>query len=728
MRLHLSELMDRRELAEAIEAGYVRVQAHPHLPLRILNYTEKTQYERAWTAVTRACRGLVIDADDYVVARPFPKFFNYSEHEASQFDLDARVVVTDKMDGCFVGSTTLNLWGGGTITIGEVVRNKLPVTLVGMDEAGELVPATVTDWHYNGTKDHWLDVTVGCPVSRRSGAGGHANVLRVTVNHHLYVNGAYVPACDVRPGDRMVRQAWQPSAEVYNLVRASLLGDGCVMRSATKPDQAKYQEGHSARQGDYVEALRKAMGDCVSVRADTVSGYGSRIMWVGTKEYTDFGDLRREWYPDGVKRVPADLSWLDDFAVAKWLMDDGYRQRFKAQADRISFATHSFTLEEIARLGDRLAELYGISWHTVDDGGRGHTLVINSGRRQQIERLWAAIAPHVHPTMRYKLPERHQDVPYREMPVGRELSRAEETEVLSVERVEVTKQNFPHGRVGYDVSTTTENYLARGVLVHNSLGILYPTPDGHAIATRGSFGSEQSAHASKVWRDRYAAGSEVNDGVTWLFEIIFPQNRIVCDYGDLDDLVLLGGVEKLTGKVIAPADLSYRGPRSETFAYRTLAEVLAAEPRRGAEGLVIRFPDKADLMIKVKQEDYVALHRVITGLNARGVWERLGAGDSVQGICEGLPDEFHGWVQGLAKELFAQRDQLVARVAEEHARIVSGLPDGWGRKEYAAVAGRSANRGWLFLALDGKDASAKMWHSLKPAGDLRPVNVSEDTA
>jgi hypothetical protein len=37
-----------------------------------------------------------------------------------------------------------------------------------------------------------------------------------------------------------------------------------------------------------------------------------------------------------------------------------------------------------------------------------------------------------------------------------------------------------------------------------SLGILYPTPDGHAIATRGAFVSEQALHATELWLDRYA--------------------------------------------------------------------------------------------------------------------------------------------------------------------------------------------------------------------------------
>ena len=122
-----------------------------------------------------------------------------------------------------------------------------------------------------------------------------------------------------------------------------------------------------------------------------------------------------------------------------------------------------------------------------------------------------------------------------------------------------------------------------------SLGILVPTPGGYEIATRGSFSSDQARHATKVWRERYA-GTEVRPGVTYLFEIVYPGNRIVVDYGDLDDLVLLGGVEIRTGRPVAAADLPWTGPKVATFDFPTLGEALAAPPRAGAEGFVLRFP------------------------------------------------------------------------------------------------------------------------------------------
>lgn len=260
-----------------------------------------------------------------------------------------------------------------------------------------------------------------------------------------------------------------------------------------------------------------------------------------------------------------------------------------------------------------------------------------------------------------------------------------------------------------------------------SLGILYPTPDGHAVATRGSFTSDQAQHATKVWQERYADASNVDDDITWLFEIIYPENRIVCDYGDTDDLFLLGGVHHRNGVPVTADVLDFPGPKVIRFDYGTLAEALAAPPRPGAEGVVICFARDAT-MVKVKQDDYVALHRLVTGLNARVVWERLGDGETVQQICEPLPDEFHPWVEGVAGDLMNRAVEIVTGARTEHARIKAALPDGWTRKDYAAVAARSDNRAWLFMLLDGKDPAAKIWRTLRPSGEHRPVNISEDTA
>jgi RNA ligase len=260
-----------------------------------------------------------------------------------------------------------------------------------------------------------------------------------------------------------------------------------------------------------------------------------------------------------------------------------------------------------------------------------------------------------------------------------------------------------------------------------SLAITYPTPHGHAVATRGSFTSDQAVHATGVLQSRYAGWAPPH-GITVLAEILYPANRIVVDYGDLDDLVLLGAVDIKTGRTFGPdAVPDWPGPVIETFPYRTFAEALAAPVRDNREGFVIWFPDR-DTRTKVKYEAYVALHKIVTGLNARVVWDQLGAGKTVAEICEPLPDEFHTWVEEVGDGLSRQMLDILTGARQEHSRIVASLPDGWTRKDYAAVAGQSPSRAWLFMILDGRDPAPKIWRTLQPAGDVRPTSYCEDAA
>jgi RNA ligase len=264
-----------------------------------------------------------------------------------------------------------------------------------------------------------------------------------------------------------------------------------------------------------------------------------------------------------------------------------------------------------------------------------------------------------------------------------------------------------------------------------SLGILYWLPGGRpAIATRGSFASEQAAHASALFRERYeqSFAPAAGDGLTHLFEVVYPANRIVVDYGGVDDLFYLGCVDIETGRTHGPdAGAGWPGPKAEAFECLTLAHALELQPRPNAEGIVVHFLD-SDQRVKVKQEDYVALHRLVTGMNARVVWERIGQGETADSLCQGIPEEFWPWVRQVAAELEAERARVTADAAAEHERILAGLPDGWGRKDYALAAVQSPSRPWLFNLLDGRDPAEGIWRTLKPSGERTLVAYREDTA
>lgn len=273
-----------------------------------------------------------------------------------------------------------------------------------------------------------------------------------------------------------------------------------------------------------------------------------------------------------------------------------------------------------------------------------------------------------------------------------------------------------------------------------SLGIVYRAPEGKPrVATRGSFTSDQASHATELLHKKIKSLDFCAWDMRWtpLFEIVYPANRIVCDYGELDDLVLLGAVNVETGEVRGPYATShfivdYNGPIAEEFHKVNLAEALAMEPREGAEGVVVRFLSDNE-MCKIKQEDYVILHRLVTGLSEKSVWEALGEGKNVEQICEPLPDEFHSWVAEVADKLRRQFELRLHQINGLFLDILFDLEirldEDWTRKDFALAAKDSVHRGFLFALLDGNNIEPKVWQSLKPVGDTRIFNgQSEDVA
>jgi RNA ligase len=265
-----------------------------------------------------------------------------------------------------------------------------------------------------------------------------------------------------------------------------------------------------------------------------------------------------------------------------------------------------------------------------------------------------------------------------------------------------------------------------------SLGILYPTPTGWAVATRGSFQSDQAVWATDLYNHRYGDFTP-NPAWTYLFEIVYPENRIVVSYGDLQDLILLGAVDIATGKTVPLVEVreGWTGPVVEVFPYTTMRQVLSAPVRDNAEGFVVWHP-ASDARVKIKYDQYKFLHRLLTGVTPKHVWEILSSGDDPVVVFESAPDEFHGWLKAVIADLTAQYAEVEGRARSLYQTVEASLPEGWVRRDLAeavmaATTGEAALlRPLLFLVADGRDLSGHIWKMLRPAGDTPLRLVSGD--
>ena len=256
-----------------------------------------------------------------------------------------------------------------------------------------------------------------------------------------------------------------------------------------------------------------------------------------------------------------------------------------------------------------------------------------------------------------------------------------------------------------------------------SLGILYRGAGQPAIATRGSFESPQARWATEHYRRTYGS-VPVPDGVTYLFEIIYPDNRFIVDYGDFADLVLLAVIDTATG-ADRPLPDDWPGPRikrrGDTGDVSGVVEWVRHGAPANAEGMVIRFapaaPDQASVRVKVKCDEYVRLHRLLTGVTARTIWEHLAAGRSVDDLVDGAPEPFVAWVNAIASQLRAAytRVETSCRNALSDGRVTP--LDRRGAAGYVASLGEHAPV--VFKMLDGRPYDQLVWRAVRPAGDTR---------
>jgi RNA ligase len=180
-----------------------------------------------------------------------------------------------------------------------------------------------------------------------------------------------------------------------------------------------------------------------------------------------------------------------------------------------------------------------------------------------------------------------------------------------------------------------------------SLGILFYYQDRWVMATRGSFVSEQAVKGFEMLKNYDY--EKLHKNYTYLFEIIYKENRIVVQY-EYDDLILLGMIETKTGYEV---DLHKEGTdvRLKNLidnlgfkVVRKFDKVKSYEPLKhfipdSKEGYVVRFSNGD--RIKIKGEEYLKLHKLMTNVSTTAVWEMLSEGRDVLELLKDVPDEFY---------------------------------------------------------------------------------------
>jgi len=201
-----------------------------------------------------------------------------------------------------------------------------------------------------------------------------------------------------------------------------------------------------------------------------------------------------------------------------------------------------------------------------------------------------------------------------------------------------------------------------------SLGILFFYEGKWIIATRGSFTSDQAVKAQEILNSKYIVES-IPKGYATLFEIIYPENRIVVDYGDEEKLVVLGMTSRVSGKemdynsllnVHNESGMSVVKKYDGINDYKQLKEKI----ENNQEGFVVKFTNGE--RIKIKGEEYLRLHKIMTNLSTTAVWEVLSNGDTIENLLKDVPDEFYKKIMTYERDLKYGFFQISERAGKLH--------------------------------------------------------------
>ena len=240
--------------------------------------------------------------------------------------------------------------------------------------------------------------------------------------------------------------------------------------------------------------------------------------------------------------------------------------------------------------------------------------------------------------------------------------------------------------------------------IDGSLGILYRDNGMHKIATRGSFDSEQA-----VWATYHLTGyydmCRLPPEFTLLFEIVYPDNRIVVDYGDDEDLFLLAIRNRFTGEYLPFYPDVYEWaeffgfPTPRVCSFNNVTDIIAATDNLPIteEGWVVEFSDGQ--RFKFKGDRYLEVHRIISAASFKRVLESVADGTYEETLAT-IPDELLDEIRGWKSEI----DEVVAHKMAVVESVFAKAPKK-DRKTFAlwVKESRPELAPYLFRKLDGQN-------------------------
>lgn len=249
--------------------------------------------------------------------------------------------------------------------------------------------------------------------------------------------------------------------------------------------------------------------------------------------------------------------------------------------------------------------------------------------------------------------------------------------------------------------------------VDGSMGIFFWYLGHPVFASRGSFTSDQCV---KGWKMLQKLPYEsLSNKHTYIFEIIYPENRIVIDYAGEEKLVLLAGINTISG-----CEIPRKNMEELLGAFFELVKVyhikgswdqLKSLNEPNKEGFVIAFIN--GFRMKIKFEEYFRLHRILTKVSNLDIWERLMKGVPITDLLEDIPDELYDWVHKTIADLTKEFMKIKLEYLEIFEKLLEN-PQSKTKKGFAELALKYPHSEILFSIYEDKNYNEHIWKMIRP--------------
>lgn len=214
-----------------------------------------------------------------------------------------------------------------------------------------------------------------------------------------------------------------------------------------------------------------------------------------------------------------------------------------------------------------------------------------------------------------------------------------------------------------------------------SLGIIYYYNNCWNVNTRGSFTSDQSIKGTELL-SKYRTDL-MDKNKTYMCEIIYPENKIIVNYGEEEKLVLLGVIDTKTGVEVDFNGLFLSGlitgMEIATSHNYTIEEIINLQKTidKDCEGFVVKY--KNNKRVKFKGEDYLRIARILKDCGPLALWEKMSNGVIDRKFIESIPEEILPEVQVIIDHLEFQYNHIKLLIDNSCNMIVDRFGDN--RKE-----------------------------------------------